>query len=83
MNPSAPTTVAALREKLAGLPDTDAVVLCNADEHTLKRVVNHVTHDRHSHIVVLHLEEAMMVPTPAPVSEPVLLEDNASELELS
>lgn len=58
MNPSAPTTVAALREKLAGLPDTDAVVLCNADEHTTKRVVNHITHDRHAGAVVLHVEEA-------------------------
>lgn len=82
MNPSSPTTVAALREKLAGLPDTDAVVLCNADEHTTKRVVNHITHDRHTKTVVLHLEETVVLHLEDAVAvsatstdDPIILED--------
>ena len=57
----APVTVATLRAKLADLPDDAAVVLFDEREHTITRVIDHLTHDKHSNAVVLHLEEAWAV----------------------
>lgn len=49
-------TVAGLREKLGTMPDDAEVVLYDEREHVITCVIDHLTFDKRSNAVVLHLE---------------------------